>query len=253
MIIILSPAKTLDFQKTIKIKQHSLPEFINKVDKLASKLKKHSPKQLSDLLNISTRLANLNYDRYQEWDPDFSPDNAKQAVFVFKGDVYIGLEAEKFDGADLSYAQDHLRILSGLYGILKPLDLIRAYRLEMGSGFSLGNSRNLHEYWKEEITGSLNKAMGTQQTLINLASNEYFKAVDKKKLKARIITPVFKDYKNGKYKIISFFAKKARGQMASFIIRNRLEDADSLKHFEADGYFYNDKLSTEQQIVFTRG
>ncbi len=253
MIIILSPAKTLDFETEIKEQDYTLPDFIDKADKLVGKLKKLSPKQLSDTLNISTRLANLNHDRYQVWNKDFNDGNARPAVLTFKGDVYIGLNAGEFSKKELAFAQEHLRILSGMYGLLRPLDLIKAYRLEMGSDFHPGKGKSLYDYWGKDVTDNLKRSLGKNRVLINLASNEYFKVLDKKQLDAEIITPVFKDYKNGQYKIISFFAKKARGQMAAFIIRNRIEDPDELKHFEEDGYYYNDELSEKSKIVFTRG
>ena len=255
MLIVISPAKTLDFQKETSNEDFSIPENLDKSELLINTLKKKSPKKLSELMSISPKLGQLNYERYQEWQLTFSHENAKQAVFVFKGEVYVGLDIDRFSNEDLVYTQNHLRILSGLHGLLKPLDLIQPYRLEMGTRLKYRRKNNLYEFWGDQITKSLQTALQDQEddVLINLASDEYFKSIDKKKLKARIITPVFKDFKNGKYKFLSFFGKKARGMMARYILLNRLNKVEDLKFFEEDGYFYNDNLSSGDQLVYTRG
>ncbi len=255
MLIVISPAKTLDYSKDIDSNSFSIPENLDKSETLVGVLKKQSVRRLSDLMSISPKLGHLNHQRFQEWQLPFTQENAKQAVFVFKGDVYVGLDIDIFLNEDLQYAQDHLRILSGLHGVLKPLDLIQPYRLEMGTKLKYRRINNLYEFWGDTITKSIQEAIDAQgdDILINLASDEYFKSINTKKLKARIITPVFKDFKNGEYKFMSFFGKKARGMMTRYILLNRLKNVDDLKFFEEDGYFYNDNLSKNDQFVFTRG
>lgn len=255
MLIIISPAKTLDFQKEISNTDFSIPENLAKSELLVNTLKKKSPKKLSELMNISPKLAQLNHGRFQEWHLPFSHDNARQSVFVFKGDVFVGLDIDRFLREDLNYAQDHLRILSGLHGLLKPLDLIQPYRLEMGTKLKYRRKNNLYEFWGDLITEMLQSAIDSQNDdiLINLASDEYFKSIKTKKLKANIITPVFKDFKNGEYKFLSFFGKKARGMMTRYILLNKINKVDDLKFFEEDGYYYNDNLSKGNELVFTRG
>ena len=255
MLIIISPAKTLDFDKQINYSESSIPDNLDKSELLVRNLKKKSPKKLSELMNVSPKLAQLNHGRFQEWHLPFSRDNAKQSVFVFKGDVYVGLDIDRFLGEDLIYTQDHMRILSGLHGLLRPLDLIQPYRLEMGTKLKYRRKNNLYEFWGNLITYSLQSAIDSQNDdiLVNLASDEYFKSINTKKLKASIITPVFKDFKNGEYKFLSFFGKKARGMMARYILLNRINNIDDLKFFEEDGYYYNDNLSMGSELVFTRG
>jgi hypothetical protein len=233
----------------------TIPQHLEKSLKLVEVLKKKNSKKLEDLMGISTQLAQLNYERFQQWHIPHTPEEARQAIFAFRGDVYTGLDIDTFATDQLEYTKDHLRILSGLYGVLKPMDLIMAYRLEMGTPLSLGRKKNLYEFWNDVITNTIKEAINLQNDdiLVNLASNEYFKSIDKKKLNAQIITPVFKDFKNGQYKMISFFAKKARGMMSRFILQNKLTKVEDLKHFEEDGYFFNDKLSTETSPTFTRG
>jgi cytoplasmic iron level regulating protein YaaA (DUF328/UPF0246 family) len=233
----------------------TMPQHLEKSLKLVEVLKKKNSKKLEDLMGISTQLAQLNYERFQQWHIPHTPEEARQAIFAFRGDVYTGLDIDTFATDQLDYTQDHLRILSGLYGVLKPMDLIQAYRLEMGTKLSIRGKKNLYEFWSDLITKSINTDLNNinSDILINLASNEYFKSIDKKKLNAQIITPVFKDFKNGRYKMISFFAKKARGMMSRFILQNKLTKVEDLKHFEEDGYFFNDKLSTETSPTFTRG
>jgi len=255
MLLILSPAKTIDFNKEITTDQFSFPEHLNKTKQLIAVLKEKDTKQLGSLMKISPKLAQLNYERFQEWHAPFTPENAKPAVFVFKGEVYVGLNVDEFSKDDLAYVQNHLRILSGLHGTLRPLDLIQPYRLEMGIKLQAGKSKNLYEFWRPSNTLAIKKALSEndETVLVNLASDEYFKSLDQSKLKARIITPVFKDYKNGSYRFLSFYGKKARGMMAGFILKNRIKKTDDIKFFEEDGYFYNENLSKDDQFVFTRG
>ena len=221
---------------------------------MVNNLKKHSPKQISDLMKISDNLGTLNANRYNNWSLPFNEGNAKQAAFAFHGDVYQGLKIDSFSQDDLYYAQDHFRILSGLYGLLRPLDLIQAYRLEMGTSINNKRGKNLYDFWNSSITKHLNKELefSKSQYLLNLASNEYFKVIQPQNLNATIITPIFKDWKNGQYKVISFFAKKARGMMASYQLKNKIRNPEELKNFDSGGYIFNDNMSKEYQLVFTR-
>ncbi len=255
MLIIISPAKTIDMEGSADTGEITEPVFLKDAKKLMTKLKKLKPHQLSELMSISPKLAELNYRRNQEWKLPFKPENTKQALLAFKGEVYTGLEAATFNPDDFIFAQDHLRILSGLYGLLRPLDQIMAYRLEMGIRFQSDKWKDLYDFWQSKITRQItNDLKNTEDNiLINLASNEYFKSIDPKKLKSKIISPVFKDMKNGEYKMISFFAKKARGLMTRFIILNKITNPDNLKLFDSEGYYYNENLSDEVQFVFTRG
>jgi hypothetical protein len=255
MLIVISPAKTLNMEVPAPSDFYTTPQYLEKSQQIINTIKKKNTKKLEELMGISTQLAQLNYERFQKWHYPYTPDEAKQAVFAFRGDVYTGLDIDSFSADQLIYTQDRLRVLSGLYGVLKPMDLILPYRLEMGTSLSIGRKRNLYEFWNAVITHEIKEAINSQNDdiLVNLASNEYFKSIDKKKLNAQIITPVFKDFKNGQYKMISFFAKKARGMMSRFILQNKLTNVEDLKHFEADGYFFNDKLSTQANPTFTRG
>jgi len=254
MYILISPAKTLDFSNYEKSALTTNPVFQKEADKIAGILKKLKAKDLANLMNISDDLAHLNYERYQQWD-NLNSNQLKEAVFAFKGDVYQGLEALTFTEKQIVYAQNHLRILSGIYGILKPLDKIAPYRLEMGTTIKIGKNENLYEFWKSKIIGQISKEMKLLNTnsIINLASNEYFKSVNLKGKEFNVISPVFKDYKNGEYKIISFFAKKARGLMARYLINNSAMNEDILLGFQEDGYHYNPELSAPSKPVFTRG
>lgn len=249
MIIVLSPSKSMDMEPA-KGSVVSQPEFLEYSRKLVSKLRRFSVAELMEFMEISEKLAQLNHDRFKMWQPPFSTDNAKQAALAFTGDVYEGLDASSLKKGELTYAQDHLRILSGLYGLLRPLDLVQPYRLEMGRSLETRGARNLYEFWRGTVTGALNETQG--DLLVNLASNEYFKTIDKRALNKRIISPVFKDEKNGKYRIISFFAKKARGAMARHIIQNRVTDSGGLLSFAEGGYAYNPELSSSGSPVFTR-
>jgi cytoplasmic iron level regulating protein YaaA (DUF328/UPF0246 family) len=254
MIIVISPAKTLYAHPPLQLEQYTQPDFLKEAQKVVSVLKKKRPDQLAQLMDISPKLAELNAHRYQLWQPPFTPENAWQAILMFNGDVYQEMKAVTFSPAQFYYAQQKLRILSGLYGLLKPLDLIQPYRLEMGIPISIGNKKDLYSFWETKITHQIKNDLEQdgQQTLINLASNEYFSAIDAKKLKASIITPSFKETRNGQYQMISIFAKKARGMMCRFIIENQLTDPEDLKAFDLGGYYFNNSLSKENNWVFTR-
>lgn len=241
----------MDFESEPKFTDHTLSDFKEDSCHLMDQLKLLSPMDLSSLMKISEKLGELNYERNQSWQTPFTPENAKQCIYAFKGDVYTGLDAESLNKKDIQFAQKHLRILSGLYGLLKPLDLIQPYRLEMGTRFANNRGTNLYQYWGTQLTDRLNEEL-TDSILINLASNEYSKALKFKSLEAEIITPVFKDKKNGEYKLISFYAKKARGLMSRYIITNNLDSADQIKDFDLDGYKFNPKLTKNNDWVFTR-
>ena len=254
MLVVVSPAKNLDFQSPALIDDFSQPQLLKEAKMLISRCKKLSPADIASLMSLSDKLAGLNADRYAAWTVPFSPANAKQAILAFNGDVYVGLDANSFSAGDFAFAQQQLRILSGLYGVLRPLDLMQAYRLEMGTRLDTKQGDNLYQFWGDTITRTLNQTLQDQggEVLINLASNEYFKSVKTKLLKATIVTPEFKDEKGGQYKVISFFAKKARGMMARYIIQHRLKDPEQLKHFNLGGYQYSEALSTTNKLVFTR-
>ena len=252
MKIVLSPAKSLNFEKELPTALHSEPLFLKESREVHKVLKEKKPADLSDLMSISDKLADLNWKRNQVWKTPFTTSNARPAVYTFDGDVYIGLDACSLPQKKIQVLQDSLRILSGLYGLLKPLDLIQAYRLEMGTKLPIGESRNLYEFWKSTITKALNKELQEGELFVNLASTEYFSAIDVKALKVPVITPEFKDYKNGKLKIISFFAKKARGMMVRYIIDTNAQTLDDLKGFNYDGYQFDGTLSKGNNLVFTR-
>ncbi|GAB3011188.1 peroxide stress protein YaaA [Bowmanella dokdonensis] len=254
MLIVLSPAKNLDYDNPPPLSEFTQPDLLDQAQQLIKVCRDLSPAQVGSLMHISDKLAHLNVERYHNWSQPFNRENAKQAVLAFNGDVYAGLQASSLSSQDLHYAQSHLRILSGLYGLLRPLDLVQPYRLEMGTKLVNPQGRDLYEFWGELITDKLNQAMAEQgdNILINLASNEYFKSVKPDKLDGTIITPVFKDCKKGQYKVISFFAKKARGMMARYIIENRLSEVRDLQSFSAAGYVYSQEQSTAAQPVFLR-
>jgi cytoplasmic iron level regulating protein YaaA (DUF328/UPF0246 family) len=254
MIIVISPAKTLYEKCPVHFEKYTDIDFLPEAEKIVSVLKKKKPAQLSQLMDISPKLAELNFQRNQAWAPDFTPENSWQSVLMFNGDVYQGLKAETFTESEFGIAQQKLRILSGMYGLLKPLDRIQPYRLEMGTNLPVARKKNLYDFWKTKITARLNEEFSQteQKLLINLASNEYFGAIDTKKLKARIITPSFKENKNGKYQMVSFFAKRARGLMSRFIIQNNISDPEEMKAFDWEGYYFNNQLSGENNWVFTR-
>jgi len=254
MIIVISPAKSLYDHCPIHFEKYTEIDFLPEAEKIVSVLKKKKPAQLAKLMDISPKLAELNFQRFQAWSLPFTPENSWQAVLMFNGDVYQGLKAETFSPAEFETAQQKLRILSGVYGLLKPLDLIQAYRLEMGTNLPVARKKNLYDFWKVKITDKLNQELAQtgQKLLVNLASNEYFSAIDIRKLNARIITPSFKENKDGKYLIVSFFAKKARGLMSRFIIQNNISDPEEMKAFDLEGYYFNNQLSGENDWVFTR-
>ncbi|BFT31245.1 peroxide stress protein YaaA [Alteromonas sp. D210916BOD_24] len=254
MLVVVSPAKNLDFESEIPVSQFTQPELLEDTKRLMKVCRTLSPADLSSLMKISDKLATLNANRFAEFSTPFTSDNARPAMYAFNGDVYTGLDAYSLDSAAVTYAQQHLRILSGLYGLLRPLDLMQAYRLEMGTKLANSQGKDLYAFWGDRITQLLNKALQEQgdNVLINLASNEYFKAVKKNALDGMIITPTFKDYKSGQYKIISFFAKKARGLMARYIMENRIADVDGLKAFDVDGYQYSEAQSSSTELVFLR-
>lgn len=254
MLMVISPAKTLDYSTAPVTARHTLPEHLEHSAELIAQLRELTPAQIAELMHLSDKLAGLNAARYAEWSPEFTPANAKQALLAFKGDVYTGLDAESFDEDDFDFAQRHLRMLSGLYGVLRPLDLMQPYRLEMGTKLANARGKDLYAFWGERISGWLNEVLAAQgdDILLNLASNEYFGAVKRKALQARVIDTEFKDLKNGQYKIISFYAKKARGLMARYVIQNRLRDPEALKGFDLDGYYYAEQQSTPDRLVFLR-
>lgn len=254
MLTIISPAKKLDYSQHTEAHECSQPMLLEHSEQLLNDLRLLSPDDICSLMGLSDKLGALNFERFQEWQTPFSRENAKQAILAFKGDVYQGLDAENMSADELAWAQDNLRILSGLYGLLRPMDLMQPYRLEMGTKFANNRGANLYQFWGEIITNQLNKLLSAspKSVLINLASNEYFKSVKPKKLEADIITPIFMDQKNDKYKIISFFAKRARGLMSAFIIKNKITDAEQLKTFNVDGYSYNPAMSEGNKWVFCR-
>lgn len=254
MLHVISPAKTLDFDTAPAIDTYSQPQFLEHSQELIELLRTLKPADVSSLMDISDKLGELNAQRFQEWHVPFSPRNAKQAVLAFKGDVYTGMQAELFSQKDFTFAQQHLRILSGLYGLLRPLDLIQPYRLEMGTGFANTRGKNLYQFWGDIITNQLNNELKSrkEKVLVNLASTEYWSSVSAKKLDAEVITPVFKDRKNGQYKIISFFAKKARGMMSAYIIQQQLKHSEAIKDFNIAGYAFNEAMSSTREWVFTR-
>lgn len=252
MKIVISPAKSLDFETKLPSRKHTEPSFLEKAKTVHTAVKEKSPKELSELMDISDKLAELNWQRNQEWKTPFTTKNARPAMYAFNGDVYTGLDAYTIPTAKLKKIQDSLRILSGLYGLLKPLDLIQPYRLEMGTQLPVGDNKNLYEFWKKEITQALNDELKDDELFINLASKEYFDAVDAKALKVPVITPEFRDYKDDKLKMISFFAKKARGMMVRYIIDKNIKTLKGLKGFDYDGYKFDAKLSKGNTLVFTR-
>lgn len=252
MKIVISPAKTLDYETPLPVQDYTLPVFTEETEKLNAALRKQSPKKLSDLMSISEALANMNHERNQTRTTDYTAENARQAVFAFKGDVYVGLDAYSLSAEQVSQLQDKLRILSGLYGLLKPLDLMQPYRLEMGTKLKVGRKENLYQFWDDKITNALNEELKDGEPLVNLASNEYFKSVKPSLLKSPIITPVFKDFVNGKLKVVSFHAKKARGMMVRYIIDKNIYKTEDLKAFNYGNYEFDDKQSTENEPVFIR-
>jgi len=254
MLITISPAKTLDYTTPPETAEFTQPDYLSHSQELIQRMRDFSSLDIAELMKVSMKIADLNFDRFESWQPNFTPDNAKQAVLAFKGDVYTGLDATSFSSDDFTFAQQHLRMLSGLYGLLRPLDLMQAYRLEMGTRLSNDRGKNLYEFWGNIVTEGLNEQLEATQSehLINLASNEYFKVVKPKVLKGTIITPAFKEYKNGDYKMIGIYAKRARGLLSRYIIQNQLSDINDIKDFNVDGYAFNNTLSSGNNWVFTR-
>lgn len=252
MKIVISPAKLLDSTKQVPIQDYTQPFFQKEMVEINSVIKELIPRELSELMHISDKLADLNWQRNQQFSPPFSLDNARQAIYTFNGDVYEGLDIYSFTNEQVSYLQKHLRILSGLYGILKPLDLIQPYRLEMGTKISIGKSQNLYDFWQEKITDYLNSELSDNELFINLASNEYFDVINTKKLKTNILTPIFKDWKGDKLKTIVFYAKRARGLMVQYIVKNNVQTIEEMKGFDYEGYTFDERLSKKNELVFVR-
>ncbi len=253
MKIVISPAKTLDYKSKLPTTRATQPQFLEKAELINNKLERKSKKAISELMDISDKLAELNYQRYKEFNTPFTRENARPAIYAFAGDVYTGLDAYTIPSEKINLLQDSLRILSGMYGILRPLDLMQPYRLEMGTKLSIDRKKNLYAFWKNTLTDTLNKELEKDELFLNLASVEYFSAIDKKKLKVPVIAPVFKDFKNGQLKIISFFAKKARGSMSRFAIDNNISTLDEVRTFNYDGYGYSEEYTEkENEPVFIR-
>lgn len=255
MLIVLSPSKRLNFKEVPGLKEHTLPFFPDESIQIMKRLKKLSKKEIMRLMNVKEDLAEICFERIQNWEPEFSLHNAKQAVYAFVGDAYLGLDAKSFTRKDLEYAQKYLRILSGLYGVLRPMDLIRPYRLEMATKLKIDQFRSIYDFWSMKITEKINDDLKSvsNPVLVNLASHEYYKSIDREQLKVRVITPGFRDYKNGAYRIVQSYTKRARGMMASYIIRNRLKDPEQMKLFDSEGYYFNANLSNADEWIFTRG
>ncbi|WP_174509094.1 peroxide stress protein YaaA [Klebsiella oxytoca] len=254
MLILISPAKTLDYQSPLATSRYTQPELLEYSQQLIGIARQLSAPQIGKLMSISDKLADLNATRFHDWHPDFTPKNARQAILAFKGDVYTGLQAETLSEADFDFAQQHLRMLSGLYGVLRPLDLMQPYRLEMGIKLENAKGKDLYQFWGDVITNTLNQALQAQgdDIVINLASDEYFRSVKTKQLQGTLIKPVFLDEKNGQFKVISFYAKKARGLMSRYIIENRLSHPEQLTRFDSEGYYYDAGASGAGEMVFKR-
>jgi cytoplasmic iron level regulating protein YaaA (DUF328/UPF0246 family) len=254
MLIVLSPAKSLDYKTPTKVKAPTLPEFVSESAKLIADLKKLSPQEVANLMGLSDQLATLNVGRYRDWSKKFTEENSKPAIYAFNGDVYDGFDVKTLDAKAIAFAQDHVRILSGLYGALRPLDLMQPYRLEMGTAFKNARGKDLYAFWGERVTDSLKMVLEKQKkpVLLNLASEEYFKVLQSKNLDCPVISPVFQDGKDGKFKIISFYAKRARGLMARYVVENQITDPVDLKGFNLDGYKYVASESKPEKPLFRR-
>ena len=254
MLIVLSPAKSLDYKTPVKVKAPTLPEFVSESAKLIADLKKLAPQDIAKLMGISDQLAILNVGRYRDWSKKFTEENSKPAIYAFDGDVYDGFDVKTLDAKSVQFAQDHIRILSGLYGALKPLDLMQPYRLEMGTSFKNARGKDLYAFWGSRVTDAMKKILEKQKqpVLLNLASEEYFKVLQPKELDCQVISPVFQDAKDGKYKIISFYAKRARGLMARYVVENRITDPADIEGFNLDGYKYYAAESKVDKPVFRR-
>ncbi|MHA3981926.1 peroxide stress protein YaaA [Acinetobacter venetianus] len=254
MLALISPAKTLDYETALPTDTYTQPRLLEQSQQLIDVCRKLSATEIASLMSVSEKIANLNVDRFREWNADFDFSNARQALFAFKGDVYTGLDAYHLKDQDIDFAQQHLRMLSGLYGLLRPLDLMMPYRLEMGTKLKNARGHNLYEFWGNMITEQINQDLAEidVKVLVNLASDEYYKSVNEKKIQAEIIKPVFLDQKNGKYKVISFYAKKARGLMARYLIENKLSQVEQLKAFDSEGYYFDAESSSNKELVFKR-
>ena len=252
MIFLISPAKTLDFETSSLTSKYTDAAFLDDSKQLINIMRDFDWQGLHDLMGVSEKIAKLNVQRFHDWALPFTEQNSKQAIFAFKGDVYTGLAVETMTVTELDFIQSHIRILSGLYGLLKPMDLMQAYRLEMGTKIKSGGFSNLYDFWGDKLTSSLNNELGDDDVLVNLASNEYYKSVQAKQIKSRIVTPVFKDFKGDKYKIISFYAKKARGLMVRYAADHQISNVEALKNFNYAGYYYSEEESTESNWVFLR-
>lgn len=254
MFFVLSPAKNLNEKDPSPVSSFTLPDLLPEAEILMQELRQLAPQQIAELMHVSDKIALLNAERNAAWHTPFTPENAKQAVFMFNGDVYEGIAADTLKPEQIDYLQQHVRLLSGLYGVLRPLDLMQPYRLEMGTAFANSRGKNLYEFWGDKITDLLNQTLkqADSDVLINLASQEYFKSVNTKKLNARLITPIFKDEKNGKYKIISFYAKRARGLMVRYAAEHSITEPEMLKNFDYEGYSFNEAASNEAEWVFMR-
>ena len=254
MLALISPAKTLDYETALPTDTYTQPRLLQQSQQLIDVCRKLSATEIASLMSVSEKIANLNVERFRDWNADFDFSNARQAMFAFKGDVYTGLDAYDLDDQEIDFAQQHLRMLSGLYGLLRPLDLMMPYRLEMGTKLNNTRGHNLYEFWGDIITDQINQDLANidAKVLINLASDEYYKSVNEKNIQAEIIKPVFLDQKNGKYKVISFYAKKARGLMARYIIKNKLSQVEQLKAFNSDGYYFDTESSSDKELVFKR-
>ncbi|MDB9961357.1 peroxide stress protein YaaA [Oceanihabitans sp.] len=252
MKLVLSPAKSLNLDTKLPTSKSTEACFLNEAERLNKLLKKKSVKSLTKLMSISDKLGQLNYERNQEWQLPFTKDNARQAIYTFSGEVYRGIDANTIPKEKIEKLQNTVRVISGLYGVLKPLDLMQAYRLEMGTKFPVGKNKNLYEFWKKKVTQSLNEELKDGELFLNLASNEYFKAIDTKALKVPVITAIFKDLKNGEYKMISFFAKYARGLMTRYIIDTNANTIEDIKGFNYEGYGFSEALSSDTELVFIR-
>ena len=254
MLALISPAKTLDYETALPTEKFTQPRLLDHSQELIEVASKLSASEIASLMSVSEKIATLNAERFRDWQPEFNFANARQAIFAFKGDVYTGLNAYQLEKQDIDYAQKHLRMLSGLYGLLRPLDLIMPYRLEMGTKLKNTRGNNLYEFWGNTITETINAdlAQAESELLVNIASDEYYKSVKDSKIKAEIIKPVFLDQKNGKYKVISFYAKKARGLMARYLLENKIERAEDIKSFNTDGYYFDAESSLKGELVFKR-
>ncbi|NNH37426.1 peroxide stress protein YaaA [Acinetobacter terrae] len=254
MLALISPAKTLDYESALPTDAHTSPRLLEHSQELIEVSRKLSATDISNLMSVSEKIAKLNVERFNDWQSEFNFSNARQALFAFKGDVYTGLDAYDLNDQHIEFAQNHLRMLSGLYGLLRPLDLMMPYRLEMGTKLQNPRGHNLYQFWGDRITSLINDDLehANSELLVNIASDEYYKSVIERKIKAEIIKPVFLDQKNGKYKVISFYAKKARGLMARYIIENQLNKAEDLKSFNMDGYYFDAESSLKGELVFKR-